>query len=457
MHVRFLVQTFLRVSRLLSAMLSALALSPIAAQAADLSAATATVYTGMTLLDGISDDPVENATLVVIGRQISAISTGQPSPSSWPPGARVVDLSSGSHFMTPGFIDAHVHFRDFSAARRALESGVTTARALGGWWYKHVGMRDFAARGLIESPEIVASGSHIRNRMPEDMIYWDDSLIDLLEPGIHGPEAVSRLGRAQLARGVDVLKIGGDLPPLRLKRQPQPERWTIEWLRQVVSTRMDGFLATDPAPRPPVMPMRAMFDTEEVRALVAVGAPQNVPVAVHAHGDAQSRAAIEGGARSLEHGTEASLETLQMAAEAGIYLVPTVDVRVSAAEQKPKNQIYVERSRAMVVRAHEAGAILVAATDSYYDPDNQTWIADEVVEFVNLGIDPMDALRAATSVSAALLQVDDHTGRIAAGLDADLLLFAGNPLDDPALLARPLLVVSDGRVVVDRLSPSPSP
>ena len=43
---------------------------------------------------------------------------------------------------------------------------------------------------------------------------------------------------------------------------------------------------------------------------------------------------------------------------------------------------------------------------------------------------PIEALRCATTVSAELLGIDDRTGKIAEGLEADLIVIQNNPLDN---------------------------
>jgi imidazolonepropionase-like amidohydrolase len=80
-----------------------------------------------------------------------------------------------------------------------------------------------------------------------------------------------------------------------------------------------------------------------------------------------------------------------------------------------------------------------------------TRIAAEVAAFVDLGLSPAEALRAATVTAAEMLRREGAIGVIEAGFEADLVVVEGNPLEDPRALQDPLLVVSNGRVVVDRL------
>jgi imidazolonepropionase-like amidohydrolase len=51
-----------------------------------------------------------------------------------------------------------------------------------------------------------------------------------------------------------------------------------------------------------------------------------------------------------------------------------------------------------------------------------------------------------------LLKLEQRVGQAAAGFDADLVVVAGNPLHDIRVLLDPLMVISNGRVAVDRLT-----
>lgn len=100
--------------------------------------------------------------------------------------------------------------------------------------------------------------------------------------------------------------------------------------------------------------------------------------------------------------------------------------------------------------AHRLGVRIVAATDTGYGPESTTTLAHELLELVEIGMSPLEALQAATTTAAELLGVSDHTGRIAEGLEADLIVLERNPLEDVGVVQDVLLVVSDGRVVVQR-------
>ena len=85
-----------------------------------------------------------------------------------------------------------------------------------------------------------------------------------------------------------------------------------------------------------------------------------------------------------------------------------------------------------------------------HDDAVTTRIAHEVMRFRALGLSPVEALATATSGAAELLGIASRTGRVAAGLEADLIVLEANPLEDPMALQDVLVVITDGRVVLNR-------
>jgi imidazolonepropionase-like amidohydrolase len=110
------------------------------------------------------------------------------------------------------------------------------------------------------------------------------------------------------------------------------------------------------------------------------------------------------------------------------------------------------RARESAARAVKAGVRIIAGTDMTSDRPTPS-IADELVELVMAGLTPMQAIRAATSVSAECLGVEEHVGAIKPGLAADFVAVARDPLADIAAVRSLVLVVHDGEVVVNRLNP----
>ncbi|MCG8608832.1 amidohydrolase family protein [bacterium] len=380
----------------------------------------ALVLTNANVIDGVSPEPIPNATIIVADGKIQKIARDAEAPS----GAKVIDLHG--KYVTPGLIDAHVHIRTFDAAKRALMSGVTTARSMGTPHFVDVGLRDLAKAGKIEAPELLAAGYHVRPRMADAFFMDTPAMANLMDSEVHGTQAIRKVGKVMVDHRVD-------------------------WIKTNATARA-GLPETDP--REPY------YNEAEMKALVEEGANAGIPVAAHAHGDEGGRAAVLGGVRSIEHGTYLSEETLKIMAQRGTFLVPTIAVVSDLTEPGGDydNPFLLIRGRHMLPRiretaekAHKMGVKLVAATDTGYGPNSTLRLSLELEELVRIGLTSFQALQAATSVAAEMLKIDNHTGRLAVGLDADFIAMERNPLEDIGAIHDLLMVVNDGKIILNRL------
>lgn len=398
----------------------ALALAGVVAPGVCNLAAQDLVLTNAHLVDVASGTVRENVSVLVEGGRIAGIVDGA---AAVPSGARGVDLMG--RYLAPGMIDAHVHVGNAADAARALRTGVTTMRSMGASHYADVGLRELQRGGHLRIPELLAAGYHVRPPAAEAFFQDHPEMGRFMTSGIRGVEAVRAMTAAIVSRRVDVVKTN----------------------------------ATERAGLPDTDPRRRFYSLEELTAIVDEAGRAGVPVAAHAHGDAGGRDAVLAGVRSIEHGTWLSPETLDLMAERGTYLVPTIaivrDLTIAGGDYD--NAALTLRGRHMLPRvqetarrAHDAGVRIVAATDTGYGPESTTTLAHELLELVEVGLSPTEALRAATTTAADLLGVDDRVGRIAEGMEADLIVLERNPLDDIGVVQDVLMVVSDGEVIVMR-------
>jgi imidazolonepropionase-like amidohydrolase len=340
------------------------------------------------------------------------------------PGVQVVDLAG--MYLAPGLMDAHVHVGSEEQVRRALLSGVTTLRSMGADHYADVGMRELQRGGWLEAPEVLAAGYHVRPAPAESFFQDHPELGPYYGEVVQGEEAVRAMTRALVGRGVDFVKTN----------------------------------ATERAGLPNTDPRKQLYGEAELRAIVEEAERGGaLGVAAHAHGDAGARAAVLAGARSIEHGTYLSEETLTLMRDRGTYLVPTIaivrDLTIPGGDYD--NAVLNIRGRHMLPRvqemarnAHRLGVRIVAATDTGYGPNSTTTLAHELIELVRIGMTPLQALQSATLTAAELFGMENRAGRIAPGMEADLIVLERNPLENIAVVQDVLMVVSDGRIVVQR-------
>ncbi len=374
------------------------------------------------LIDGVSSQPLRDATVTVRDGRIESVTTGA---GQIPPGTAVLDLRG--HWLLPGFVDAHTHIPDLRAARLAVASGATTVRNLGTDHFADIGIRELNHAGYADLPDVIAAGYHVRPH-PSEAFFLDFSKMSDLLTGVSGPENVRRMVRALIERGVDVIKI----------------------------------MATERAGLPDTDPRKRVFTDEELAAAVDEARKSGIWVAAHAHGDEGARAAVRAGVRSIEHGTYMSDETLALMKERGTYLVPTLATIIDLIEPGGDydNPILSIRGRAMLPRARQMaahawkmGVKIVAGTDTGYGPASNRRIPHEVIELVNIGMPPMDAIKAATSVAAECLGVEKRTGSVKAGFEADLVVVDRDPLADITALEDVVVVINNGKIVVNHLNP----
>ena len=141
--------------------------------------------------------------------------------------------------------------------------------------YVDVGLRELVKRGHVPGPDLLAAGYHVRTHPAPELFLSDPDLGDLLA-GVTSVEALRRVVRANLAHGVDWIKV----------------------------------TATERAGTPDTDPRKQMFTAGELEVIVGEAALRSIPVQAHAHGaegaDAEhiaaGRAAGRGGAEKGEHG-----------------------------------------------------------------------------------------------------------------------------------------------------------
>ena len=427
----------------LAALLLAVLAAPLAAQGAPDSAAALLIRPAR-LFDGSSEQLRTGWAVLVRGERIAFVGPADAAPRS--DGARVVELPNAT--LLPGLIEGHSHLllhpydetswndqvlgeplalrvaRAVNHARATLEAGFTTVRDLGteGAGYADVGLKRAIDQGIIPGPRmvvvtraIVARGSYgPRAGAPE----WD------LPQGAEeagGVDELTRVVRDQIGRGADVVKIYADY------------RWG------------------------PGGEARPTFTAEELALVVRVARASGRGVVAHAATADGMRLAAAAGVETIEHGDGGTAEVFRLMKERNVALCPTIAAGDAVAQYRgwrkgrdPEPASIAEKRRS-VRRALDAGVTLCNGSDAgvFAHGDN----ARELELMVDYGVPPLQALRAATSVNARLLHLDDRLGAIRQGLLADLVAVEGDPMRDIKALRDVRLVVKGGAVVVERRAP----
>jgi imidazolonepropionase-like amidohydrolase len=391
---------------------------------------TLTIFRNARLFDGASETLAEGMEVAVDGDLIKEVSTTPITSGE----ADIVDC--GARVLMPGMIDAHVHvyISGLSPAslarpltyhaqyatgflRHILACGFTTVRDVGG---ADVGLANALADGLLEGPRlffgghvISQTGGHGDSRHADEEIECCGcrfAQMDFLSIVADGPDAVRWAVREELRRGASHIKIMGS----------------------------GGVMS----PNDPVD--RCQFSEAEIAVAVEETTRWGAYVAAHCHPNEGVKRLARLGVRSIEHGTLIDAEGARIAVEHGAFIVPTMATIFALLDNGPRlgmAPVSFAKLEAVAGRAlegltimHEAGVRMGFGTDLLgplhgYQGTEFTLRAKV--------LPPIEILRSACQVNAALIGQEGKLGCIAPGAYADLLVVDGDPLADISLLARP--------------------
>ncbi|BDR55313.1 imidazolonepropionase [Bombiscardovia apis] len=404
---------------------------------------------------GNADGKILHDTTIVVGSD-GRIEQISPSAKAFvPAGYHHIDASG--KVVAPGLINAHTHLfaegkliqgkdaspRQEKAAlalihsplgkaylaakvrsnvKALLNSGVTTIRSLGDAGYEMVALRDKVDSDDVLGPRILASGPM------------------LAIPGGHGdpyialssstPEQARLNARINLEHGVNAIKIaatGG-----------------------VTDAKEVGVAGTP------------QMDEESMAAICEEAHEAGVIVAAHAQSAAGVRAALKAGVDTIEHGSPMDEELVELyrhnpralrgfsglnsTLSACLPLVKVSQEELGISDIIRANSEQVTSGMVQGARdGHKYGISEGVGTDTGMTLVTQynTWRElDLMVRYA--GFTPAEAFHAATQVNAKNLGVDDVTGSIAIGKDADLIVLDGDPAQDLRVLEHPNLVIARG-------------
>src|SRR2546430_7164203 len=198
------------------------------------------------------------------------------------------------------------------------------------------------------------------------------------------------------------------------------------------------------------------FDTKLLAVAVEVAHKAGFKIACHANDPISCRTAAHAGVDSLEHGMFLEAGDLVAMEKNKTYLVPTMSVwdamlyyarAVEWPEARKKRAEDLRKgSRASVTAAIKAGVKIALGTDAGGGAARHGRMAREAELMVECGMEPRDALVAATS-SAASLVGEDERGTIEDGKIADVVLLDANPLENIGALRMIAAVFHEGRRV----------
>lgn len=406
----------------------------------------------------------DRMTVVLEGTRILAVGRGQDIPA---PAAGDQQYDGGGMTIMPGMTVGHWHpdYPDlrldelssiyisqqkppaYLAAlsaknlKNALMSGFTAVSGAGCGHDVDASLKMAIEEGVIEGPRIRAAGHHINTTGSDnDRAKWWYGLRPPYQDGVSivgaelfadGVDAMRRAVRDEINRGVEIIKI--------------------------FPTGGHGIA--------PVPHYRGMTN-EELRVICETAHDRGAVVRAHVCGREAILECIAAGVDIIDHGDGADDECIEAMVKAGSFLIPSM-IFLKSLLRLPRGSLPdaillpvqqdFDGMLDIVPRAHKAGVKIIPGDDygvSFIPHVPGIYAQDLMIHIDEAGMAPRDVLGWATSHGAKLMNRDD-LGHIAAGMTADLLVVAGNPEENPALLTDPeahlAAIVIDGNFVRNRL------
>lgn len=368
-----------------------------------------------TLFDG-KGKTLRNTIIVVEGSKIARVG------GSAPAGAVTYDLTAFT--VSPGWIDTHSHLSyHFDAKNRlagrdepesqallrmadnavlTLDAGFTTIQSPGALIDKD--LREATARGIMPGPRILTS-------------------LEALTETSGDAAKMREIVRERKQQGADLIKIFASK-----------------------SIREGG---------------QQTLSDEQLQAACGEAKALGLRTIVHAHSASSAKAATLAGCTSIEHGAYITDDVFDLMAQHGTYYDPNIGlVLQNYIENKPKyfgignyNEegfAFMEKGVAIVRDTFKKSLThknlkIIYGTDATAGAHGQNY-REFIVRVRDGGQDPMAALISATSLSAESLNMGDQIGSIAPGMQADIVAFDGNPLQDVTAAGRAVFVMKGGKV-----------
>lgn len=358
-----------------------------------------------------------------------------------PAGAKLVSRPNST--LIPGMIEGHSHlllypynitdwdtqvlketdtYRTARAtvhARNTLMAGFTTARDLGteGAGYADVALKRAINEGIIPGPRLMVAGRAIVSTGSYGPKGYDHDMEIMLGAEPADGNDLIRVVRDQIGKGADFIKIYADY------------RWGREGEDQ------------------------PSFTLDELKLINEVTRSSGRVMVCHAKSKEAMRRAVLAGAETIEHGDFIDFEIGKLMKEHNVTYFPTIAAVdmisqyrgwIKGKTQEPERVTIKKKS---FKDAIASGVAIGMGGDVGVFPHGENVLEMELM--VEYGMEPLQVLKAATSVNAKAFHLENQLGHIKAGHTADLVFVSGDPVKNISDLRKVSFVMKEGKVVRD--------
>lgn len=404
------------------------------------------VLRNVSVFDGTAETLKQNCSVLIDGEQILEVKENDKGTYE---NCESIDLAG--KVVMPGLIDGHgqlltyevpqkemmmedrtpggaiqenaqgyTSFRGVYSARVHLEAGVTTVIEGGAPYFLDVALRESFQHGLFPGPDYYICGKHISVGAPHF-------------PGLgviaNGEWEMRKAVREMLWWGVNHIKLKVSAPTRMARRNSE----------------------------------RSEMSVQEIKAACDEAHSAGILVGAHARGGEPIKDFFKSGGDFVIHGTGIDDEGIEIMLKQNKYFHATLQ---STSKYPPSDEFCAVKTLKVVElvqtrgqhnfdsvkKAYEAGVNIVFGTDT---GGQDIWpgvsVGKELFLLKEVGMKNVEILRAATSVAAKSVRLDDLVGSVKAGYRANLLVLDDNPVQNLETMLNVGMVIKAGKIVKNRM------
>jgi imidazolonepropionase-like amidohydrolase len=416
------------------------------------------LFTNVHVFDGVNDERIENANVLVEGNMVKEVSTSSIRAN----GATVID--GGGRTLMPGLSDTHTHIMFASLPEMALLVGDPGYNYI----YATKDARDMLMRGITSIRDMAGDSFGLKKAIdqglvPGPRIYPAGGMLS--QTGGHGD---FRLPNQKHPR------FGGTVEPM----YQQGHGYLVDGVSEVLAAARETLrkgashvkIAAGGGYSSPSDPLTgAQFTFDEIKAAVDAASNWGTYVTMHAYHPEAINVALDAGVKDVGHGQLLDEKTLRRMAKEGVFLSTQPFTECS----EPQLDAFSNSKLAIVCKGtayvYETakkieGLKITYGTDLFFVPQEVFAEQTKQMERLLTWYKPVEILRMATSTAGELFKMsgpnqnpypEGDLGVVKEGAYADLLLVDGNPLEDLSAVTDQnnlKIIMKDGKIFKNTLN-----